>query len=96
MPTVVAGAVAGPEASAGASKTVQLRRSKKPLQPAAASDDEGRYAFELPASVRPEDAMGALVASGATIVSLNPLRETLEEFFMRQVAGQPSARRVDS
>jgi len=28
-------------------------------------------------------------------VSLNPLRETLEEFFMRQVAGQSSARRVD-
>ena len=56
---------------------------------------EGRFALELPASVRPEEVMTALVASGASIVSLNPLRETLEEFFMRQVAGQSSARRVD-
>jgi ABC-2 type transport system ATP-binding protein len=56
---------------------------------------DGRYAFELPVSVQPEAVMTSLVAAGATIVSLNPLRETLEEFFMRQVAGQASARRVD-
>jgi len=56
---------------------------------------EGRYAFELPPAARPEEEMAALVASGATIVSLNPVRETLEEFFMRQVAAQPSAREVD-
>ena len=56
---------------------------------------EGRYAFELPPGGRPDQVMAALVASGATIVSLNPLRETLEEFFMRQVASQPSARHVD-
>ena len=55
----------------------------------------GRYAFELSAAARPEEVMAALVASGATVVSLNPLRETLEEFFMRQVAGGPPARRVD-
>jgi ABC-2 type transport system ATP-binding protein len=56
---------------------------------------EGRYAFELPPAARPEEVMTALAAAGASIVSLNPLRETLEEFFMRQVADQPSARRVD-
>ena len=56
---------------------------------------EGRYAFELPPEARPQEVMTALVASGAAVVSLNPLRETLEEFFVRQVAAQPSARRAD-
>lgn len=56
---------------------------------------EGRYAFELPPEARPQEVMTALVASGASVVSLNPLRETLEDFFMRQVAAQPSVRRAD-
>ncbi|RPJ75519.1 MAG: ABC transporter ATP-binding protein, partial [Acidobacteria bacterium] len=56
---------------------------------------EGRYTFELPAAARTEEVMSALVSSGATIVSLNPVRETLEEFFMRQVANHASAREVD-
>ena len=54
-----------------------------------------RYAFELPATERPEDVIRELAAAGAALVSVNPLRETLEEFFVRQVAGQASARQVD-
>jgi ABC-2 type transport system ATP-binding protein len=47
---------------------------------------EGRYALEVPAAVRPERLLPDLVAAGASIVALNPLRDTLEDFFMRQVA----------
>jgi ABC-2 type transport system ATP-binding protein len=46
----------------------------------------GRYALELPLEPPPERALADLVASGATLVSLNPVRDTLEDFFMRHVA----------
>jgi ABC-2 type transport system ATP-binding protein len=45
-----------------------------------------RYAIELPPDGRPEDMLRDLVAAGATMVSLNPLRETLEDVFVRRVA----------
>jgi hypothetical protein len=45
----------------------------------------GRFALELPADVAPEQRLPALTAQGARIVSLHPLRDTLEEIFMRQV-----------
>ncbi len=49
---------------------------------------EGRYAAELPSSVAPDRVMTELTAAGASVVSLNPLRETLEDHFLRQVAAQ--------
>ena len=48
---------------------------------------DGRYALELPADPPPERVLGDLIAQGAHLVSLNPLRETLEDFFVRQVGG---------
>jgi ABC-2 type transport system ATP-binding protein len=45
-----------------------------------------RYALELPLAAQPERVLADLVATGATLVSLNPLRETLEDFFVRRVA----------
>lgn len=45
-----------------------------------------RYAIELPPDQEPEHVLRELTAAGATIVSLNPLRETLEELFVRRVA----------
>jgi ABC-2 type transport system ATP-binding protein len=47
---------------------------------------EGRLAIEAPPDVPPERLLNDLVAAGATIVSLTPLRDTLEDFFMREVA----------
>jgi ABC-2 type transport system ATP-binding protein len=47
---------------------------------------EARYAIELPADARPDRILADLVGAGATIVALNPLRDTLEDFFVRQVA----------
>jgi hypothetical protein len=58
------------------------------LQPSlrsATSIGHDRYALELPPECPPERVLGDLVATGARLVSLNPLRETLEDFFVRHV-----------
>src|SRR4029079_18569619 len=41
---------------------------------------EDRYALDLPLSTAPEQLLGELTAAGAQLVSLTPLRETLEDF----------------
>ena len=46
----------------------------------------GRYALELSLDQGPERVLGDLMAAGAALVSLNPLRDTLEDFFMKRVA----------
>ena len=45
-----------------------------------------RYALELPLDVPPERILADLTTTGAKLVSLNPLRDTLEDFFVRRVA----------
>ncbi len=55
-----------------------------------------RYALELPMTVPPEHLLAKLVAAGATLVSLNPLHDTLEDFFVRQVAAAPEERGLES
>jgi hypothetical protein len=52
-----------------------------------------RYALEIPASSAPEQLLADVVAGGATLISLNPVRQTLEEFFVKQVAAVPSGGR---
>ena len=49
----------------------------------------GRYQLELPADNPPERVLAELTAAGAQLVSLNPIRATLEDFFVEQVAAQP-------
>jgi ABC-2 type transport system ATP-binding protein len=46
---------------------------------------DGRYELELPLDPPPDRMMAQLTAAGAHIVSLNPVRDTLEDFFVRQV-----------
>ena len=46
----------------------------------------GRYALELSLDQGPERVLGDLMAAGAALISLNPLRDTLEDFFMKRVA----------
>lgn len=48
---------------------------------------DGRYTLDLPPDQRPEPLVHDLTATGARIVSLNPLRTTLEELYARKVAG---------
>jgi ABC-2 type transport system ATP-binding protein len=46
---------------------------------------DGRYELELPLDPPPDRFMAELSAAGAHVVSLNPIRETLEDFFVGQV-----------
>jgi ABC-2 type transport system ATP-binding protein len=46
---------------------------------------EGRFSLELPMTAAPEQMLAELAAAGAHVVSLNPVRETLEDFFVQQV-----------
>jgi ABC-2 type transport system ATP-binding protein len=48
----------------------------------------GRYQLELPAEIPPEQVLADLTAAGARLVSLNPIRATLEDFFVEQVSAQ--------
>ena len=54
---------------------------------------EGRYAIELPLDIAPEQEVASLTAAGATLVSLNPLRDTLEDIFVERVTQQGAERR---
>ncbi len=49
--------------------------------------DEGRYTLELPSESSADQILAELTAGGAHLVSLNPIRDTLEDFFVRQVQG---------
>jgi ABC-2 type transport system ATP-binding protein len=44
-----------------------------------------RYQLELPLDPPPERVLSELTVAGARLVSLNPIRETLEDFFVEQV-----------
>jgi ABC-2 type transport system ATP-binding protein len=50
-----------------------------------------RYTIELPPNAVPERVLQQLAADGAQVVSLNPLRETLEDYFVQSV-GAAAAR----
>jgi ABC-2 type transport system ATP-binding protein len=54
---------------------------------------EGRYAIELPFEIQPDAMMAELAPSGATLISLNPVRDTLEDYFVQQVASQAASDR---
>ena len=45
----------------------------------------GRFTLDLPPDSEPERLIGELRGSGASLVSLNPMRETLEDYFVQQV-----------
>jgi ABC-2 type transport system ATP-binding protein len=57
--------------------------------------DGGRYALELPPEATPDRILATLISDGAHLVSLNPVRETLEDFFVRQVSGVYANRGLD-
>ena len=53
---------------------------------------EQRYSLELPLEPPPELILRDLTAGGAKLVSLNPIRDTLEDFFVKKVAEQTAPR----
>jgi ABC-2 type transport system ATP-binding protein len=56
---------------------------------------EQRYAMELPLQPAPDGLLRDLIADGAHLVSLNPLRETLEDYFVKLVKQHPGRRKDD-
>jgi ABC-2 type transport system ATP-binding protein len=50
---------------------------------------EGRYTFDLPPDEPPARVVQDLAALGARVVSLNPVRTTLEDLYVRKVAEAP-------
>lgn len=46
-----------------------------------------RYAFDVPLDPPPERLLADLSTGGATLVSINPIRDTLEDLFVQQVTG---------
>jgi ABC-2 type transport system ATP-binding protein len=55
---------------------------------------DGRCAIELPPDLSPDRIVSDLSAAGAHLLTLNPIRETLEDYFVQQVtraAASPSA-----
>jgi ABC-2 type transport system ATP-binding protein len=54
-----------------------------------------RFALQLTLATPPEQIVLELVQHGAQIVSLNPLRDTLEDLFVRHVSDAPAARGLD-
>ena len=53
---------------------------------------EGRYHVVLPPELSSSEAVALVRAAGGELVSINPVRDTLEDFFLAQV--QHSARRA--
>jgi ABC-2 type transport system ATP-binding protein len=49
---------------------------------------EGRYHVELTDTHPPERVLSEIAAAGASLVSLNPIRDTLEDVFVKQVSGE--------
>jgi ABC-2 type transport system ATP-binding protein len=56
----------------------------------------GRYAIEVAAGVRPEPVVAELAAKGATLVSVTPLRASLEDVFVASVSASDTAGEPDS
>ena len=52
----------------------------------------GRYSLELGLDRAPERVLSDLIATGARLVSLNPIRDTLEDFFVKTVSEHTSKR----
>jgi hypothetical protein len=58
----------------------------EPLLQSATEISAGRYTLELSPDQPPERLLPELASTGASLVSLNPLRDSLEDFFMQRVA----------
>jgi ABC-2 type transport system ATP-binding protein len=54
---------------------------------------DGRCSIEVPPDVSPDRIVSELSAGGAHLLTLNPIRDTLEDFFVKQVAGTDGAAR---
>jgi len=70
-----------------------LERHRRRIQRVTAVGDQ-RYSLELPLEPSPDQLLRDLQAEGAQLVSLNPIRDTLEDFFVKKVSEQPASRQA--
>ena len=64
----------------------ELRAAIAPRVQAIHPLTHGRYTIEIAADRKPEALITELTGRGAKVESLNPMRDTLEDYFMKQVA----------
>jgi ABC-2 type transport system ATP-binding protein len=69
-----------------ANLTPEALERLRPLTTRVTEVGAGRYTLEVPPTQAPERIIPELASTGATLVSLNPVRETLEDFFVRRIA----------
>ena len=67
----------------------------RPVVRRATEISAGRYSLEVPLEQPPDRLLAELVAEGATLVSLTPIRDTLEDFFVRRVAEAGAGARAE-
>jgi ABC-2 type transport system ATP-binding protein len=58
----------------------------RPLTTSVTAIGPGRYTLDLPLTQAPEKLIPEIAAAGATVVSMNPVRETLEDFFVQRIS----------
>jgi ABC-2 type transport system ATP-binding protein len=56
----------------------------------------GRYSLELPLTEEPHILLSELAPSGVRLISVHPLRDSLEDFFVKQVAAAGSERGLET
>ena len=83
--------VRGWELMVGNVSAESLARQSKRIRRVTPLGDK-RYSLELPLEPAPELLLRDLIADGAHLVSLNPIRDTLEDFFVRKIGEQTHAR----
>jgi ABC-2 type transport system ATP-binding protein len=66
--------------------TDELRAQLEPRVRTMHALTHGRYAIQIAADRGPEELIAELRGRGATLESLNPLRDSLEDYFVKQVA----------
>jgi ABC-2 type transport system ATP-binding protein len=79
-------------AGAGGPELETLRRVATRVTPVG----HDRYTIELPLDHPPERILPHLAAGGASIISLNPIRATLEEFFVNRVTAVGAGARAET
>jgi len=68
----------------------------RPLTTRVTEIGPGRYTLELPLTQAPERLMTEIASTGAALVSMNPVRETLEDFFVRRIAEAGAGERAEN
>jgi hypothetical protein len=65
--------------------TIELARALEAPGRTVTRIGEGRYSIDLPVDPPPDRVLAEISASGASLVSINPIRDTLEDVFVKQI-----------